>query len=97
MRALMTASADTDPPPPETSGATVVDGPGDRVISRIVARDHAKLESRTWETDDHEGKPRVLYVAGDHVAYDDRRVEAVFEHHAEADPPHTLLQWRYLD
>ena len=23
------------------------------------------------------------------------KVEGVFEHHAEDDPPHTLLQWRY--
>ncbi len=26
-----------------------------------------------------------------------RLVEAVFEHHEDAEPPHTLLQWRYVD
>ncbi|MHC5026355.1 MAG: hypothetical protein ACYTGR_06290, partial [Planctomycetota bacterium] len=47
-----------------------------KLIARGNADSEAKLESRTWTTDDRTDKPKVFYVAGDFVSYDDRRFEA---------------------
>lgn len=60
-------------PASETTG---VDDLGDRKLKRFVARGDAKLESRTWRTEQHAEKPRVFYAAGQHIEYDDETFEA---------------------
>jgi hypothetical protein len=59
--------ADVDP---------VIGSAGKRQISRLIARGEAKLENRTWSTDDRREEPRIFYVAGDSVDYDDLAVSA---------------------
>ncbi len=45
-------------------------GEGERTLARLVARDGARLESRTWSSEEQSTKPRVFYVAGEQVEYD---------------------------
>ena len=62
-------------PPP--AGATLSPDNVERVLGRFIARGEAKLENRTWLTAEHLDKPRVFYIAGDHVEYDDQTGEAL--------------------
>jgi len=43
----------------------------DRRLARLTARGQARLESRQWLDDAHTGRPRVTYVDGRHLVYDD--------------------------
>jgi len=49
---------------------------GTRSIERLIAKDHARLESQTWPTDERVGRPRLFRVTGDHVEYDTLTGEA---------------------
>lgn len=62
------APSDEETPPTDVND--------DRRIVRLVARGDAKLENTTWEQPDHSDEPRVFYVAGEHVEFDDRSEEA---------------------
>ena len=62
-------------PPP--AGATLSPDNVERVLGRFIARGEAKLENRTWLTAEHVDKPRVFYIAGEHVEYDDQTGEAL--------------------
>ena len=46
-------------------------------LVKLIARGDAKLENRTWREDDPELAPRVFFVAGQHVEYDQRTLEAL--------------------
>lgn len=52
-------------------------GEGSRQIQRLVAKDAARLESQTWESDERLGQPRLFRVTGDHVEYDTISGEAL--------------------
>ena len=45
-------------------------------IAQGDERNPAKLESRSWLNVDHSDKPRVFYIAGPHITYDDMEFEA---------------------
>jgi hypothetical protein len=49
---------------------------GDRTINRLHAAGEAKIESRTWEKEDRSDTPRVFYIAGDAINYDDVALNA---------------------
>ena len=49
---------------------------GDRTIRRLYAAGDAKIESRTWEKEDRSDVPRVFYIAGDEIDYDDIALNA---------------------
>ena len=46
------------------------DSEGERTLARLIARGGARLESRTWSSDERSDKPKVFYVAGEQVEYD---------------------------
>lgn len=46
------------------------------VLRRMVAKGDAKLESRTWQTPERTGPPRIVYIAGQHVEYDQQTLKA---------------------
>jgi hypothetical protein len=52
------------------------DGHGRR-LARMIAAGDAKLENRAWLQADHADVPRVFYVSGERVEYDDLTREAV--------------------
>ena len=56
-----------------------------RSIRKMIADGNAKLQSRTWELEDHSDKPRVFYVASDRIDYNHETGEAL------VDSPGTLL------
>ena len=45
-------------------------------LARFLARGDARLESRTWRDDAPDDKPRVFYVAGQHIDFDQTTFEA---------------------
>jgi len=47
-----------------------------RELARLLARGQARLENRTWLQADHGDRPRVFHVAGRHIDYDQRTLEA---------------------
>jgi hypothetical protein len=49
---------------------------GSRALDTLLAKGNAKLESRTWQYEDHRDTPSVFYIAGDEVRYHDARMEA---------------------
>jgi len=49
---------------------------GDRTLRRLYAAGDAKIESRTWEKEDRSDTPRVFYIAGEEIDYDDVRLDA---------------------
>ena len=46
-------------------------------MQRLLARGEAKLENRTWLEEDHSDRPRVFYVGGRHVDYNQQTLEAL--------------------
>jgi len=46
------------------------------VVQRLVAKGDARLENRTWPTAERTAEPRLLYIKGQHVEYDQRTLEA---------------------
>ena len=56
-----------------------------RSIRKMIATGNAKLQSRTWEREDHAGMPRVFFVAGELIDYNHHTGEAL------VDSPGTLL------
>ncbi len=56
-----------------------------RSIRKMIANGNARLQSRTWEFEDHSDKPCVFYVAGDRIDYNHQTGEAL------VDSPGTLL------
>lgn len=53
---------------------------GDRRVRRLFAQgddeNKAKIESRSWEKEDHTDIPRVFYIAGDEIDYDEAKLDA---------------------
>ncbi len=56
-----------------------------RSIRKMIATGNAKLQSRTWEREDHADMPRVFFVAGELIDYNHHTGEAL------VDSPGTLL------
>ncbi len=56
-----------------------------RSIRKMIATGNAKLQSRTWEHEDHADLPRVFFVAGELIDYNHQTGEAL------VDSPGTLL------
>ncbi|MDY7109232.1 MAG: hypothetical protein SYC29_11415 [Planctomycetota bacterium] len=52
------------------------DGEGDRELERLLARGEARLENRSWLTEDHSDRPRVFYIGGQHIDYNQQTLEA---------------------
>jgi lipopolysaccharide export system protein LptA len=50
-----------------------------RDLARLVATGDAKLENRTWLDETRSVPPRVFHVAGAHIDYDQRTLEAIVE------------------
>jgi hypothetical protein len=48
-----------------------------RQLREIIATGNATMESRTWLNADHSDKPRVFYLKGPHIRYNDQSLEAV--------------------
>ena len=48
-----------------------------RTFDQFIAKGAARIESRTWDTPDRAGDPRVFRVAGEHVEYDMRTREGL--------------------
>lgn len=51
------------------AASPAISGQG-RKLATFIAKGDARLESRTWQTDDHLHTPDVFHVAGRHVEYD---------------------------
>ncbi|MEE8153685.1 MAG: hypothetical protein V3T53_01860 [Phycisphaerales bacterium] len=60
-------------------------GSRQRSIRKMIATGNAKLQSRTWEREDHSDMPRVFFVAGELIDYNHQTGEAL------VDSPGTLL------
>jgi hypothetical protein len=63
----------------------VNDASRQRSIRKMIATGSAKLQSRTWEREDHADLPRVFFVAGELIDYNHHTGEAL------VDSPGTLL------
>ena len=50
---------------------------GSRALHRLIARGHARLESRTWESQARKKLPRVFYVGAEHITWNDLDTEAI--------------------
>jgi len=61
---------------PDSDASIGMNNLGDRKLKRFVARGDAKLESRSWRSASRTEKPRVFYIAGQHIEYDDETFEA---------------------
>lgn len=68
-------SSNTDAPRADV-GADGALNTSKRQLKLFIAEGDAKLESRTWLNEDHSDKPRVFYLAGPTVTYDDQTLEA---------------------
>lgn len=60
--------------PPSNSPVSMMQGK--RQLNKMTAKGDAKLESRSWLKNDHSDVPRVFYVAGDSVWYNNLTLEA---------------------
>lgn len=50
-----------------------------RQLSQLIARGNARLESKTWLNADHADKPRIFWLQGQHIVYDDQTLEALVQ------------------
>lgn len=66
-----TAPAQTQP-----AGGLFAMDEGGRKLQRVIANGNARLESRTWTDPTRTDTPRVFWLAGQQVAYDDQTLEA---------------------
>jgi hypothetical protein len=48
-------------------------------LGRIIARGDAQLERRAWATEDRTDEPRIFFLAGPHLEFDDQTGEGVVE------------------
>ncbi|MHC4219761.1 MAG: hypothetical protein ACYSU7_15075, partial [Planctomycetota bacterium] len=48
-----------------------------RRLGRVIARGDARLERRDWTTEDHTDEPRIFFVSGQRIEYDDQTGEAL--------------------
>jgi hypothetical protein len=48
-----------------------------RSLDQFIAKGAARVESRTWETPDRAGEPKVFRVMGEHIEYDMRTREGL--------------------
>ncbi len=67
--------------PANAANANAADGQqdmlaGNRTLRSLYAAGDAKIESRTWLNDDRSDTPRVFYIAGDEIEYDDVALNA---------------------
>jgi hypothetical protein len=51
-------------------------GEGDRELERLIAQGEAKLENRSWLSEDHSDRPRVFHLGGRHIDYNQQTLEA---------------------
>jgi len=47
-----------------------------RAIGTVIGRGHARLEQRRWLTEAHTDEPRIFFVSGEKLEFDERRGEA---------------------
>ena len=40
-----------------------------RLLDKVIAKDNAQIEHRSWETPAHDSPPVVYYIGGDHIEY----------------------------
>ena len=52
-------------------------GSAERTLDQFIARGGARIESRTWESPERQGDPRVFRVTGEHIEYDMRTREGL--------------------
>ena len=57
-------------------GLLAAAGNGKRKLKELIALGDAKLENRTWLLPDRSDVPRLFYVAGQHITYDDETLNA---------------------
>ena len=50
---------------------------GRREIGKVIGRGNARLEQRRWLTDAHTDEPRIFFVSGERMEYDERTGEAI--------------------
>jgi hypothetical protein len=50
---------------------------GSRRLGRIIARGDAEIERRNWTSEDRSGEPRIFFLAGQQIEYDDRTGEGM--------------------
>ncbi len=48
----------------------------DRRLARFIAKGNARIENWTWQNADQSDNPRRYFIAGQHITYDDRTLEA---------------------
>jgi hypothetical protein len=48
-------------------------------LGRIIARGDAQLERRVWATEDRADEPRIFFLAGPHLEFDDQTGEGVVD------------------
>jgi hypothetical protein len=63
-------TSSSPPSPFDPSGET------SRVLEKLIARGDARLEQRTWQTEEHSDTPRVFYIAAKHLTWNDLKEEA---------------------
>ncbi len=69
-------ATNADALPAEESDDPLMSRVSNRQLERFIARGRAKLENRLWRTADQSDKPRVFYVAGPLLEYNDIAFEA---------------------
>lgn len=71
--------------PASTSPATGLNllAGGGRDVRQFLATGQAKLESRTWMKADHSDTPRVFYLSGPSVRYNDQTLESLVDGEGE--------------
>jgi hypothetical protein len=60
----------------EPSAGTDVLSRGKRQLMRLIARDNARLESKSWSQAEHSDEPRIFYLTGDEIEYNNLTLEA---------------------
>jgi len=61
------------PPQPDSNDVSLADN---RRIRRLFAAGDARIESRSWEQQDRSDTPRVFYITGDAIDYDEEKLDA---------------------
>ncbi|MDG2054896.1 MAG: hypothetical protein P8J86_09330 [Phycisphaerales bacterium] len=51
-------------------------GQSDRRLARFIAKGNARIENWIWQQPDQSDNPRRYFIAGQHITYDDRSLEA---------------------
>lgn len=80
MEFIFTNEDDVAAPADTTNAALIaLDDDGPRELGVMLAEDDARLESRVWQTDDQSDSPRIYYISGTSLRYDNQHGDAAVD------------------